>query len=158
MSVIQKVKRRLEERQRAKAYTCPYCRSNLRLGEPLVRCVSCHTFQHPLCWRENSKCSVFGCNSEDCAFAAIGPLRFLLPTLAVLLPSVKILLSHDPSAFVSLLIFGLAYLYYATYKNPLLNVFTEVIDSFNDNREYVLFKSYLFFAFWLVSLVAMFIR
>lgn len=42
-------------------FLCPYCKSSLE-GESTVRCESCDTAHHTLCWKEHdSRCAVFRC-------------------------------------------------------------------------------------------------
>ena len=40
---------------------CPYCRSPLSEPAEIVRCLDCNTPHHRECWKQNTRCSIFGC-------------------------------------------------------------------------------------------------
>lgn len=42
---------------------CPYCQSPIEEGMAVIVCPSCHVPHHADCWRENGRCTTFGCDS-----------------------------------------------------------------------------------------------
>jgi hypothetical protein len=41
---------------------CPYCRTKVSAGDPLVACEGCGTVHHADCYAENGGCTIFGCS------------------------------------------------------------------------------------------------
>lgn len=44
---------------------CSYCQTEVTSQQQLVFCSKCHRPHHEDCWRENRKCSIFGCGSRN---------------------------------------------------------------------------------------------
>lgn len=44
---------------------CPYCRSEIGEQDAVSRCRKCRTAHHEECWKEQGRCSVFGCGSSS---------------------------------------------------------------------------------------------
>jgi TM2 domain-containing membrane protein YozV len=58
---------------------CPYCRTEVGLGEPGVTlCKGCSTPHHADCYEENGGCTIFGCSEAP---AEEAPLKILAPDL-----------------------------------------------------------------------------
>lgn len=49
------------EIERAVETLCPYCRAVIQEQDEVARCRKCRTAHHEECWREQGRCSVFGC-------------------------------------------------------------------------------------------------
>lgn len=89
----------------AVALMCPYCRSGIENGGPLVTCSRCGTTHHFSCWKLDNHCSVFGCCGERTSGNTDFPM-FLLPPAIILLGS----LSQQLTAVISFLLLP-AFLY-----------------------------------------------
>ena len=44
--------------------TCPYCQAPLKPGVEIVTCSACGMPHHAECWRENGRCTTYGCDGE----------------------------------------------------------------------------------------------
>ncbi|MHB0938438.1 MAG: MFS transporter [Armatimonadota bacterium] len=44
--------------------TCPYCQTPLKPGVEIVTCNACGMPHHTDCWRENGRCTTYGCDGE----------------------------------------------------------------------------------------------
>jgi RING finger family protein len=43
---------------------CPFCRDEIREQDATWLCSECNAVHHVGCWRENGRCSAFGCNGQ----------------------------------------------------------------------------------------------
>ncbi len=43
---------------------CPYCRTTIEANAPAVVCPQCGIPHHEDCWRENGRCTTFGCQGR----------------------------------------------------------------------------------------------
>src|SRR5512140_1292554 len=43
---------------------CPYCQTPIAAGAEVVVCPDCGTTHHAECWRENGRCTTFGCDGR----------------------------------------------------------------------------------------------
>lgn len=66
-AILQPLKLNVTDRL-ALALYCPYCKNELQDSVGLIRCTQCHTLHHANCWKENGKCSVFGCSGIPALF------------------------------------------------------------------------------------------
>ncbi len=44
--------------------TCPYCKTEIKEGEPIKVCPACGIPHHEGCWEENKGCTTFGCSEQ----------------------------------------------------------------------------------------------
>ncbi len=81
---------------------CPFCRATFS-DEPIVRCRSCGTVHHRVCWQRHHHCSVFGCRSS---YPQAGPIPLGFAAGAVLVPLCVVLIFATLSFSVAALEFG----------------------------------------------------
>jgi Prokaryotic RING finger family 1 len=82
---------------------CPFCRSPVS-SEAIVRCRSCGTVHHRICWQHHHHCSVFGC---DGSYPRTKPIPIGFAAGAVLVPIFVLLLFATLSFSVAALEFGI---------------------------------------------------
>ena len=58
-------------RKTTESTNCPYCLSPIGEAESKVRCPVCGVVHHEECWRDNGKCSVYGCDGWQAWSGAI---------------------------------------------------------------------------------------
>lgn len=82
---------------------CPFCRSTLS-REAVVRCRSCGTAHHRICWQRHHRCTVFGCHSS---YSQTGPMTLGFAAGVVLIPLFVVLIFATLSFSVAALEFGI---------------------------------------------------
>ncbi len=56
--------------------TCPYCQTPIKPGAPVFVCSVCGIPHHTECWRENRRCTTFGCTGVDTDSTNIPPADY----------------------------------------------------------------------------------
>ena len=82
---------------------CPFCRSTFS-KEAIVRCRSCGTAHHRICWQRHHRCSVYGCHSS---YPQTDPITLGFAAGAVLVPLFVVLIFATLSFCVAALEFGI---------------------------------------------------
>ncbi len=53
--------------------TCPYCKTEIKEGEPIKVCPACGIPHHEGCWEENKGCTTFGCSEQHYEIQGTNP-------------------------------------------------------------------------------------
>lgn len=53
--------------------TCPYCQTPIKPGVPVAVCSACGMPHHAECWRENGRCTTFGCGGQPAGSGVDAP-------------------------------------------------------------------------------------
>ena len=82
---------------------CPYCRAPFS-SDAIVRCRSCGTAHHRICWQRHHRCSVYGCHGSN---LHSDPMTLRFAAGAVLVPLFVVLIFATLSFCVAALEFGI---------------------------------------------------